>query len=336
MCTASNPYSAVKKMKEETPDVITLDIEMPGMDGLTFLKKLMAQHPIPVVVISTLSVKGSDVAMKALTYGAVDVMAKPQLHTQEFLFESSILLCDAIKGAYQSKPKRKISGNEEERRVSQKLSADAILAKTKAKIKETADKIIAVGSSTGGIDALREFLEYMPIDCPGIVITQHLPANFVKSFADRMNEICKIEVKEAEDGDLIMNGRALIAPGGRHMLVSRTGSHYKVKVIDGPLVNRHRPSVDVLFRSAAQNASRNAIGVILTGMGDDGAKGLLEMKEAGAFTIAQDEASCVVFGMPKEAIKLGAAEIVLPLNEIASKAIAISEQHLHEKKLKSS
>jgi len=322
MCTASNPYTAVKKLKEEVPDVISLDIEMPGMDGLTFLKKLMAQHPIPVVVISTLSIKGSEIAMKALAYGAAEVMDKPQLHTQEFLLESSILLCDAIKAAYNAKSKRRITGNEEERRASQKFSADVVIAKTKTKIKETADKIIAVGSSTGGIDALREFLIQMPLDCPGIVITQHLPANFVRSFANRMNEICKIEVKEAEDGDLIMNGRALIAPGGRHMLVARTGSHYKVKVIDGPLVNRHRPSVDVLFRSTAQNASCKPIGIILTGMGDDGAKGLLEMKEAGAFTIAQDEASCVVFGMPKEAIKLGAAHVVLPLSEIGPYAIA--------------
>jgi two-component system chemotaxis response regulator CheB len=330
MCAASNPYAAVKKIKDEVPDVISLDIEMPGMDGLTFLKKLMAQHPIPVVVISTLSVKGSDIAMRALAYGAVDVMAKPQLHTQEFLYESSILLCDAIKAAHHAKPKRKITGNEEERRVSQKLSVDAVVVKTKAKVSETANKIIAIGASTGGIDALREFLEHMPVDCPGIVITQHLPANFVKSFADRMNEICKIEVKEAEDGDLIMNGRALIAPGGRHMLVVRTGAHYKVKIVDGPLVNRHRPSVDVLFRSTAQNATSNAIGIILTGMGDDGAKGLLEMREAGAFTIAQDEESCVVFGMPKEAIKLGAAERVLPLHAIASHVTTI-HQYLREK-----
>ncbi len=332
MCTASNPYSAVKKLKQEIPDVISLDIEMPGMDGLTFLKKLMDQHPIPVVVISSLSVKGSDIAMKALAYGAVDVMSKPKVHTQEFLQESSILLCDAIKAAYHSKSKRKMGGdNEDERRVSKKLSADAIIAKTKTRIKETADKIIAIGSSTGGIDALQNVLKEMPIDCPGIVITQHLPGEFVKSFADRMNEICEIEVKEAEDGDLIMNGRALIAPGGKHMLVARSGGHYKVKIIEGPLVNRHRPSVDVLFRSTAQNAGRNAVGVILTGMGDDGAKGLLEMKEAGAFTIAQDEESCVVFGMPKEAIKLGAANVVLPLHVIGSKMIAVSEQHLREK-----
>ncbi len=329
MATASNPYIAVKKMKEEAPDVISLDIEMPGMDGLTFLKKMMMQHPIPVVVISSLTGKGSEMALQALSYGAIEVVGKPQVHTREFLHESSILLCDAIKAAYQAQPsKRKIIDNKE-LRGSKKLSADAIIEKLAARrIKETADKVVAVGSSTGGIDALHQFLQEMSPDCPGIVITQHLPATFVTSFADRMNQRCEIEVKEAEDGDLIMNGRALIAPGGRHMLVARSGSNYKVKIIDGPLVNRHRPSVDVLFRSTAQNAGSNAIGIILTGMGDDGARGLLEMKEAGSFTIAQDEESSVVFGMPKEAIKLGAAKVVLPLNEIAPKVNELYKQYL--------
>ena len=333
MGMASNPYAAVKMIKEEIPDVISLDIEMPGMDGLTFLKKIMAQHPIPVVIISTLSIKGSVIAMQALAYGAAEVMCKPQIHTREFLHESSILLCDAVKAAYQTKfSKRKTTDNRELLRASQKYSADVVIGKRRSgMIKETADKVIAIGSSTGGIDALRVFLLEMPHDCPGIVITQHLPAMFVASFAERMNQICEIEVKEAEDGDPILNGRALIAPGGRHLLVTRSGSQYKVKIIDGPLVNRHRPSVDVLFRSTAQNAGSNAIGVILTGMGDDGARGLLEMKEAGAYTIAQDEESSVVFGMPKEAIKLGAADVILPLNEIAAKVIAMSK---HQRKVK--
>lgn len=316
MGTASDPYVAVKRIKDELPDVVSLDIEMPRMDGLTFLRKVMAQHPLPIVMISTLTEKGSDKAIKALSYGAAEVVAKPKIHTSELLQESTIMLCDAIKAAYHahhSKKRKEIT----ELVVPKKLSADAVLEKRKARITETSDKVIAIGASTGGTDAIRKLLVKMPEDCEGIVIVQHMPEGFTSSFARGLNELCDIEVKEAQDGDIVKRGRALIAPGGKHMLLARKGSVYKVRIEDGPLVNRHRPSVDVLFRSVAQTAGQNAVGIILTGMGDDGAKGLLEMRESGAHTIAQDEGSSVVFGMPKEAIKRNAAAIVLPMNEIA-------------------
>jgi two-component system chemotaxis response regulator CheB len=320
--SASNPYIAVKKIKDETPDVISLDIEMPGMDGLTFLKKIMAQHPIPVVILSTLTEKGSDTAVQALRYGAIEVVAKPKIHTAKLLHESTITLCDAIKAAYHAKPREKTIHVEEEKPVQKKLSADVILQKRNVRsIKRTSDKVIAVGASTGGTKAVEEFLIEMPHNCPGIVIVQHMPELFTRSFAERLNSLCEIDVKEAEDGDLIVKGRALVSPGNQHMMVVKHGSHYRVKLVDGPLVNRHRPSVDVLFRSTAQSAGPNSTGIILTGMGDDGARGLLEMREARALTIAQDEDSCVVFGMPKEAIARGGAEFVLPLSEIAGKLI---------------
>lgn len=323
MGTASDPYVAVRRIKDELPDVVSLDIEMPRMDGLTFLRKVMAQHPLPVVMISTLTESGSDKAMEALAYGAAEVVAKPKIHTRELLQESTIMLCDAIKAAYYAHHKKKRK-EIVELVVPRKLSADAVLEKKKAKITDTSDKVIAIGASTGGTDAIRKLLVDMPADCQGIVIVQHMPEGFTSSFARGLNELCNIEVKEAQDGDVVRRGRALIAPGGKHMLLTRRGSVYKVKIEEGPLVNRHRPSVDVLFRSVAQTAGQNSVGVILTGMGDDGAKGLLEMKDAGAQTIAQDEESSVVFGMPKEAIKLNAAEIVLPLTEIVNHVLSLT------------
>jgi two-component system chemotaxis response regulator CheB len=318
---ASDPYIAVERIKEVVPDVITLDIEMPRMDGLTFLKKLMSQHPIPVIVISTLTEKGTDSALLALEYGAVEVIAKPKVNTKQLLEQSKIELCDKVKAASQvSLKKRVFSARNEE--IAPKLSADAVLGKrVSTSMIQTTETVLAVGASTGGTEALKVFLEGIPADSPGIVIVQHMPALFTKQFAKRLNDLCKITVKEAETGDKVLRGHALIAPGGQHMVLKRSGAVYHVEVIDGPLVNRHRPSVDVLFRSVARYAGKNALGVILTGMGDDGAKGMLEMKEAGAYTIAQDEKSCVVFGMPKEAIKLNAAEIVLPLTEIAGHII---------------
>ncbi len=318
---ASDPYIAVERIKEVVPDVITLDIEMPRMDGLTFLKKLMSQHPIPVIVISTLTEKGTDSALLALEYGAVEVIAKPKVNTKQLLEQSKIELCDKVKAAAQvTVRKRTVSARGEE--PAQKLSADAVMAKrTVSSMVQTTETVIAVGASTGGTEALKVFLEGIPADSPGIVIVQHMPALFTQQFAKRLNDICKITIKEAETGDKVLRGHALIAPGGKHMVLKRSGAIYHVEVIDGPLVNRHRPSVDVLFRSVSRYAGKNALGVILTGMGDDGAKGMLEMKEAGAYTIAQDEKSCVVFGMPKEAIKLNAAEIVLPLTEIAGHII---------------
>lgn len=321
--TASDPFVAVQKIQKHLPDVITLDIEMPRMDGLTFLKKIMSQHPIPVVVISTLTVKGAQTGLKALEYGAIEVIEKPKINTKKALEESTFKLCRAVKAAAQAKIKRvKIV---ELNKVSKKLSADVILAKSsRNNMIKTTEKIIAVGASTGGTEAVKFFLTALPLDCSGIIITQHMPETFTKQFADRLNNQCKITVKEAKNGDTVLRGQALIAPGGMHMLLKRSGSKYYVEVKDGPLVNRHKPSIDVLFRSTARYAGINAIGIILTGMGADGAKGLLEMKEAGAVTIAQDEASCVVYGMPKEAVALGAVNYVLPLDRIANKMLKLS------------
>ncbi|MDP4207893.1 MAG: chemotaxis response regulator protein-glutamate methylesterase [Bacteroidota bacterium] len=322
MGTASDPFFAAKKIAQEVPDVITLDVEMPRMDGLTFLKKIMSQHPIPVIIISSLTTKGSQTALRALEYGAVEVVAKPQVNTQKFIEESHIYLCDVVKAAAMAKVRRKIVTQDFP--VEPKYSADAILPKyasSDLKMSGSFAPVIALGASTGGTEALRVFLQSMPKDSPGIIIVQHMPEKFTKSFADRLNELCDIFVKEAENGDAVVNGQALIAPGNHHMLLKRSGSKYYVEIKDGPLVNRHRPSVDVLFRSTARYAGRNAIGIIMTGMGDDGARGLLEMKEAGAQTIAQDEKSCIVFGMPNEAIKLGAADKILSLEQIATQTI---------------
>ncbi|MCX7986702.1 MAG: chemotaxis response regulator protein-glutamate methylesterase [Bacteroidales bacterium] len=326
MGTASDPFFAAKKIQNEVPDVITLDIEMPRMDGLTFLKKIMSQHPIPVVVISSLTAEGTETGMKALEYGAVEIITKPQMNTKQFLEESRIRICDAVKAAAIARIKRKQVNNLV---VQPKLSADVIIPDapiTNRAMIKTTEMVIAVGASTGGTDAIQQFLQAMPVDCPGIVIVQHMPEHFTRSFANRLNDICQINVKEAENGDSVLRGQALIAPGNYHMLLKRSGAKYYVEVKEGPLVNRHRPSVDVLFRSTARYAGRNAVGIIMTGMGDDGARGLLEMKEAGAYTIAQDEKSCVVFGMPNEAIKLGAAEKILPLDQIAAHVIKFVSQ----------
>ncbi len=318
IATAADPLIAAKKIAKEKPDVITLDLELPKMNGLTFLKKLMSYHPIPVVVISSLTSKGTEALFQALKYGAVDVIAKPKLATKGFFEESSIRICDAVKAAAEAKIK-KVAPVEVAYNPSPKLSADSVISlpQTPISIKETKDKMIIIGASTGGTTAIQKFLEKMAPECPGIVIVQHMPELFTRSFADRLNSICSISVKEGENGDIITPGKAIIAPGNKHMMIRKTGSQYYVEINEGPLVNRHRPSVDVLFRSAAKYAGPNAIGIIMTGMGDDGAKGLLEMKQAGAYTIAQDEATSVVFGMPKEAIKIGASDIVLPLEEIA-------------------
>jgi len=317
MGVAVDPLHAAKKIQTEVPDVITLDIEMPRMDGLTFLKKIMSQHPIPVVVISSLTSEGTETGLKALEYGAVELITKPQMNTKVFIEESRIRIIDAVKAASQARIKRKHISSEIV--VQPKYTADAILAPaTSRSMIETTEIVVAVGASTGGTDALLVFLKAMPPDTPGIVIVQHMPEHFTRSFANRLNDICKINVKEAENGDAVIRGRALIAPGNHHMLLKRSGARYYVEIKDGPLVNRHRPAVDVLFRSTARYAGKNAIGVIMTGMGDDGARGLLEMREAGAKTVAQDEKSCVVFGMPNEAIKMGAAQKILSLDNIAA------------------
>ncbi|MDA8137744.1 MAG: chemotaxis response regulator protein-glutamate methylesterase [Desulfobacteraceae bacterium] len=314
MATAQDPFIAADKIRQQVPDVITLDLEMPRMDGLTFLEKIMSQHPIPVVICSSLTDKGSRSAFKAMELGAVEIIAKPKMGTRTFLEESRVRICDTLCAA----AKARLVRIAPQRRIEPKLSADAVIAKpTSHAMVRTTEKVVAVGASTGGTEALRVFLEMLPADSPGIVIVQHMPENFTRAFAERLNTTCQVTVKEAENDDTVIRGRALIAPGNRHILLKRSGARYYVEVKDGPLVSRHRPSVDVLFRSTARYAGANAVGVIMTGMGDDGAQGMLEMKQAGAYTIAQDEATCVVFGMPKEAIKKGGVDKVMPLEGIA-------------------
>ncbi len=319
MGTAADPLIAVKKIMKEIPDVITLDIEMPRMDGLTFLRKIMSQHPIPVVVISSLTTQGSEVAMKALEYGAVEIIGKPPMNAAQFFNESKIMLCDAVKAASMAKLTRlKLSNSTTVDYVLPKNSADIILQKGSLKSKITnTENIIVLGASTGGTEAIRLLLRNLPAKMPGIAIVQHMPEGFTRFFANSLNSLSKLSVKEAEDGDKLYQGRVLIAPGSHHMLLKRVGKEYSVEVKEGPLVNRHRPSVDVLFRSAARYAAQNATGILLTGMGADGAKGLLELKEAGAHTIAQDQQSSVVFGMPNEAIKLGAADHIIGIEQLA-------------------
>jgi len=313
--TAADPLIAAEKIRKQLPDVITLDVEMPRMDGLTFLQKIMTQHPIPVVMCSSLTAQGTETALKAMQYGAVEIINKPRLGVKEFLQESKVLLCDAVKAAAAARMKPISSMNQAQLT---KYSADAVLSRhSPGGVVQTTEKVVVVGASTGGTEALRLFLEALPHDAPGIVIVQHMPEHFTAAFARRLDSGCRVAVKEAENGDSVIPGRALIAPGNRHMLLKRSGARYYVEIKDGPLVCRHRPSVDVLFRSASRYAGKNAVGVIMTGMGDDGAKGMLEMKEAGATTLAQNEETCVVFGMPKEAIRLGAVDKVVPLEQIA-------------------
>ncbi len=321
--SAADPILAAERMRSVIPDVITLDVEMPRMDGLTFLQKLMSQHPIPVVMCSSLAESGSDTALKALEYGAVDIITKPKMGTKQFIEESRTRICDAVKGAAAARlgPLRAMHTMKE---VSPKYTADVIMEKpnTKAMI-QTTEKVVVVGASTGGTEALRIFLEALPEDTPGIVIVQHMPENFTAAFAKRLDSICRVTVKEAQDNDTVVRGRALIAPGNHHVLLKRSGARYYVEIKDGPLVSRHRPSVDVLFRSAARYAGKNAVGVIMTGMGDDGAHGMKEMFDAGAITIAQDEASCVVYGMPHEAVKRGGVNKIMPLQNIAFEVLRL-------------
>ena len=318
MAAVSDPYAAAEKIRVEVPDVITLDIEMPRMDGLTFLEKIMAQHPIPVVICSSLAESKSETALKALEYGAVEIIQKPRLGMKQFFEESKVRICDAVKAASAAAPKIR----PKTRTIEPKLTADAIMEKpTGRAMIQTTEKVVVVGASTGGTEALKVFLEMIPSDGPAIAVVQHMPEHFTTSFARRLDTLCRISVKEADDNDTLMPGRALIAPGNRHILLKRSGARYYVELRDGPLVSRHRPSVDVLFRSAARYAGGNAVGVIMTGMGDDGARGMQEMKTAGAFTIAQDEQTCVVFGMPHEAIRIGAVDKVLPLDRIAAEVL---------------
>jgi len=306
---AADPYIAVTKIAEEVPDVITLDVEMPRMDGLTFLRKLMSQHPIPVVVISSLTDKGTESAIMAMEFGAVAVLKKPNSYSMLSMDTHNIV--DAVKAASKSRLVRRSQQESKNRILKVKQPYNESMART-------TDKVIAVGASTGGTEAILEFLQAMPIDSYGIVVVQHMPEIFTRSFAERLNRICDITVKEAAQGDSVIKGRALIAPGNKHMELKRSGARYYVDLNDHDPVNRHRPSVDVLFKSTAKYAGKNAIGIIMTGMGADGAAGMLEMKNAGAETVAQNEETCVVFGMPKEAIRLGGVTKILPLNMMAN------------------
>jgi len=327
VAVAADPFIAMNKIKQKRPDVIILDLEMPRMDGLTFLRKIVKEDPIPVVVCSALTGQETSIGLQALDEGAVEVVTKPRLGVKEFLHESAVTLIDAVRAAHKSKHtmRRGVSLNPALSR-----SATAVRpAQTSKNLAISTNKVVAAGASTGGTEALRLVLEAMPLDAPGMVIVQHMPEGFTSAFAQRLNQSCRIEVKEAASGDRVISGRALIAPGNRHILVQRNGAYYVVEVVEGPLVSRHRPSADVLFRSVAQAVGPNAIGVIMTGMGNDGAEGLLEMKRAGAYTIAQDEASCVVFGMPKEAIDRGAVDKVVALGLIPHcilRRVAESEQ----------
>lgn len=325
--SAADPFVAAKRIQEEIPDVITLDVEMPKMDGITFLRKLMAQRPIPVVMCSSLTEGGSETLMQALEAGAVDVILKPRVGVVDHLNEIADTIRDVVKAAAKARVGSRRSGSAMAN-VTSKLSADVMLPPPSAKraMARTTEVVVCMGASTGGTESLREVLQALPANSPGIVIVQHMPEKFTAAFAKRLNSLCDVEIKEAENGDPVLRGHVLIAPGGKHTLLERQGARYVVAVRDGPLVSRHRPSVDVLFRSAARAAGSNAVGVIMTGMGDDGARSMLEMKRAGAFNIAQDEATSVVFGMPKEAIAAGAVDIVVPLDRIAAEILRAADR----------
>jgi len=311
IAAAADPILAIAKMNVQWPDVVVLDIEMPRMDGITFLKKIMAEHPTPVVICSTLAESGTQTAMAALAAGAVTIITKPKMGLKQFLEDDSEDIISAVKAAAKA--------NMKSVRATVKNTADVIMpaADKHSAMIQTTERVVALGTSTGGTQALEVVLTALPRVTPGIVIVQHMPEKFTAAFAERLNSLCQIEVREAQNNDRVINSRALIAPGGKHMLLRRTGAQYYVEVMDGPLVNRHRPSVDVLFRSVAKCAGANALGVIMTGMGDDGAAGLAEMRSAGARTVGQDEATCVVYGMPKEAVKRGGVEKTVPLGAIA-------------------
>jgi two-component system chemotaxis response regulator CheB len=313
---ANDPIAALERMKSNWPDVIVLDIEMPRMDGITFLKKLMIERPTPVVICSTLTNKGAQTTIEALAAGALSIITKPKIGVKQFLVDSADDLVTAVKAAAQANLTR-LRPRSAPALPAPKHTADAILpAAGKRAMVQTTERVIAIGTSTGGTQALEAVLTTLPRVSPGIVIVQHMPEKFTAAFAARLNDLCEIEVREAQNNDRVMQGRALVAPGGKHILLKRSGAQYHVQVVDGPLVNRHRPSVDVLFRSVAKFAGANALGVIMTGMGDDGAAGMLEMRKAGADTVAQDEESCVVYGMPREAVKRGAVERSVPLSAI--------------------
>lgn len=308
--TASDPIFAQQQMQKIWPDVIVLDIEMPRMDGLTFLRRIMGEQPTPVIICSSLAEKGAELSLQALSAGAIDIITKPQLGVKDFLLDAKHLLWQTVRGAAGAHVAKRVPPPGVVKTSALAPAVDLV------SMASTTDSIIVIGTSTGGTQALEQILAKIPRTCPGIAVVQHMPEKFTAAFAKRLDGLCEVDIKEAESGDRLIPGRVLIAPGGHHLEVQRSGAQYVAKVFRGPSVNRHCPSVDVLFRSAARAAGRNAMGIILTGMGDDGARGLLEMRQAGCRTIAQDEASCVVFGMPKEAIALGAAKEVMSLAQI--------------------
>lgn len=311
--TAPDPYVARDKIVKLKPDVITLDIEMSRMDGITFLKKLMIHYPLPVIIVSSLSTQNSKLALEALSIGALDVLSKP--NSAYSVGDMGVQLAEKIRAAYGAKLIAPLQNGK----------AESLYRPVSKALSQTTHKVIAIGASTGGTEAIKKVLTRMPPNCPGIVVVQHMPAQFTTSFAERLNELCQMRVKEAENGDTVLAGQVLIAPGNFHMLLKRSGARYYVEVKQGPLVHYQRPAVDVLFKTVARYAGANALGIILTGMGKDGAQGMLEMKKAGAVNIAQDEKSCVVFGMPKEAIAVGAVDFVQDIHQIAGKALSILE-----------
>ena len=323
---ASDPLFAIQKMKLQWPDVLVIDIEMPRMDGITFLKKIMAQRPTPVVICSSLAEEGAQATFEALSAGAISIITKPKIGLKSFLEDASNDIVQAVRSAARANMRALPTGTGAVGAAPPpKLTADVMLSAAGDRaLVRTTDQIVAIGTSTGGTQALEAVLTRLPATCLGIVIVQHMPEKFTAMFAERLNGICEIEVREAANGDRVLPGLALIAPGGQHMMLKRNGAQYVVEVADGPLVNRHKPSVDVLFRSAAKYAGANALGIIMTGMGDDGARGLKEMHDAGARTIAQDEASCVIFGMPKEAIKLDAVDQTMALEQIPTAIVGFS------------
>jgi two-component system chemotaxis response regulator CheB len=320
LAAVADPLLAIERLRQAWSDVIVLDVEMPRMDGITFLRKIMAERPTPVVICSTLTEKGAKTTLEALAAGAGAIVTKPRLGLKQFLSESGDELVSTVRAAARANVRRLAPlADTALPPVAPRNTADVILAPGGPRaMTQTTERVVAIGTSTGGTQALEEVLSALPRVCPGIVIVQHMPEKFTAAFAARLDGICRIEVREARHNDRVVSGRPLIAPGGRHMLLKRSGAQYFVEVVDGPVVNRHRPSVDVMFRSVAKSAGVNALGIIMTGMGDDGAAGLAEMRGAGARTLAQDEESCVVFGMPKEAIKRGGVERSVPLQAIAA------------------
>jgi len=324
--TAPDPLVARQRIKALNPDVLTLDVEMPKMDGLAFLEKLMRLRPMPVVMVSSLTEKSSAVTLRALELGAFDFVTKPKIDIRCGLLDYAQELTEKIRCAYQSSQRRGVRRPAPAQLIEEKLTADAVLPSRHQHF-STTEKVIAVGASTGGTEALRTFLAALPPDCPAILVTQHMPEAFTRTFAARLNGVCSLAVKEAEHGERLLPGHAYIAPGNRHLMLSRSGANYTISIGDGPPVSRHRPSVDVLFRSAANCAAGNCLGIIMTGMGDDGAAGMLEMHQAGARTLAQDEESCVVFGMPREAIARGGVDQVVPLNELAGELASWLSSH---------